>query len=127
MKRKGIQMKNLLFILLLLTTAMAQGEIIVERDFEMALYGDLDAQYNLGVRYENGLGVIQDYKNAATWYRLAAEQGHANAQYNLGAMYTNGQGVLQDYKVDSSFSRSVLITFFLFNIKFHQYSQVENS
>ena len=34
------------------------------------------AQYNLGVMYENGQGVPQDYKEAVKWYRLAAEQGY---------------------------------------------------
>ena len=56
------------------------------------------AQYNLGVMYDKGQGVPQDYKTAVKWYRLAAEQGYAGAQYNLGTMYDNGQGVPQDYK-----------------------------
>ena len=46
--------------------------------------------------YTEGKGVPQDYSEAAKWYRLAAEQGHADAQYNLGWMYDKGQGVLQD-------------------------------
>ena len=54
------------------------------------------AQYNLGLMYENGQGVRQDYAEAVRWYRKAAEQGNANAQYNLGVMYGNGQGVRQD-------------------------------
>ena len=59
--------------------------------------GLVRAQYNLGVMYDNGQGVPQDYKEAVKWYRLAAEQGLARAQYNLGVMYGTGQGVLQDY------------------------------
>ena len=38
--------------------------------------GDADAQFNLGVMYETGGGVLQDYAEAVRWYRLAAEQGH---------------------------------------------------
>ena len=34
---------------------------------------------------------------AASWYRKAADQGHAGAQFNLGAIYYSGQGVPQDY------------------------------
>ena len=64
----------------------------------LAEVGDEVAQYNLGVMYDNGDGVLQDYKEAVKWYRLAAEQGYANAQYNLGVMYDNGRGVPQDYK-----------------------------
>ncbi len=59
--------------------------------------GLADAQYNLGLMYQNGHGVPQDDAEAARWYRLAAEQGYADAQLNLGVMYENGLGVLQDY------------------------------
>ena len=65
---------------------------------ERAERGDAGAQFNLGVRYDQGLGVLQDFKEAAKWYRLSAEQGDNDAQYNLGQMYSNGLGVPQDYK-----------------------------
>ena len=55
--------------------------------------GDYIAQNNLGVIYEIGEGVPQDYKDAVKWYRKAAEQGHATAQLSLGLMYHYGQGV----------------------------------
>lgn len=58
--------------------------------------GNAQAQNNLGVMYDNGLGVPQDYKEAVFWYRKAAEQGDEQAQFNLGAMYDLGQGVPQD-------------------------------
>ncbi len=51
---------------------------------------------NLGQMYKQGEGVPQDYKEAASWYRKAAEQGFARAQTNLGYMYDQGHGVLQD-------------------------------
>ncbi len=59
--------------------------------------GGAKAQYNLGWMYDEGLGVLQDYKTAVKWYRLAAEQGIAVAQLNLGWMYKEGQGLPQDY------------------------------
>jgi TPR repeat protein len=37
--------------------------------------------------------VRQDHAEAAKWYRLAAEHGHALAQLNLGNLYETGQGV----------------------------------
>ena len=37
--------------------------------------------------YYYGRGVQQDYTAAATWFRKAAEQGHAYAQYSLGWVY----------------------------------------
>ena len=64
----------------------------------LAEAGDEVAQYNLAWMYDSGLGVPQDYKEAAKWYQLAADQGDADAQINLGFMYKNGEGVPQDYK-----------------------------
>ncbi len=55
------------------------------------------AQANLGIMYENGRGVAQDYAEAVRWYRMAAEQGNAIAQLNLGLGYAKGQGVPQDF------------------------------
>ena len=64
----------------------------------MLLGSDVAEQLqNLGVVYNTGRGVSQDdAAEAATWYRKAAEQGHASAQYNLGLMHSEGQGVPQD-------------------------------
>ena len=66
-----------------------------ERTKRLAEGGDKIAQYNLGVMYENGRGVPQDYKEAVKWYTKCAEQGAADAQYNLGVMYANGREVPQ--------------------------------
>jgi TPR repeat protein len=43
----------------------------------------------LGGAYYNGWGVPQDDAKAATWFRKAAEQGHAEAQFGLGAIYAH--------------------------------------
>ena len=64
----------------------------------LAEKGDVDAQTNLGLMYQNGWGVPQDDKEAVYWYKLAAEQGDAKAQYNLGVMYDVGEGVPEDDK-----------------------------
>jgi TPR repeat protein len=47
--------------------------------------------------YEKGDGVPQDYPQAASWFRKAAEQGAATAQNDLGTLYDHGQGVSQDH------------------------------
>jgi TPR repeat protein len=60
--------------------------------------GDAEAQFNLGVMYDNGDGVAQNYAEAVRWYRLAAKQGYAVAQNYLGAMYDNGEGVERDHE-----------------------------
>ena len=35
------------------------------------------AQFNLGIMYSNGEGVVQDYAEAVKWYKLAAAKGDA--------------------------------------------------
>ena len=59
--------------------------------------GDRAAQYRLGVMYERGKGVTQDYAEAEKWYRRSADQGYAQAENNLGYLYEIGKGVPQDY------------------------------
>ena len=63
----------------------------------LARAGHAAAQRNIGQLYRLGLGVPQDLKVAANWYRLAARQGLARAQSNLAAMYLRGEGVEQDF------------------------------
>ncbi|MGI9296864.1 MAG: trypsin-like peptidase domain-containing protein [Gammaproteobacteria bacterium] len=60
----------------------------------LAEAGIAEAQFNLGVLYDNGEGVAEDDREAARWFRLAAEQGNAKAQFNLGNSYYNGEGVV---------------------------------
>ena len=61
-----------------------------------ATQGDADAQGTLGVLYYEGLGVPQDFAEAARWFRKSAAQGLAMSQYNLGYLYEQGRGVPQD-------------------------------
>ena len=56
-----------------------------------------EAQFNLGLLYENGQGVPQDYLQARQWYAKAAAQGYAGAQSHLGRLYEFGHGVTEDY------------------------------
>jgi TPR repeat protein len=64
---------------------------------EKAQQGDAWAQCSLGWHYRVGRGVSRDYKEAAKWYRMAADQNDANAQFNLGCLYFFGNGVEQNY------------------------------
>jgi len=62
----------------------------------LAEQGHRDAQFNLGLLYENGFGVAVDAAQAARWYRRAAEQDDRQAQAYLGEMYAQGLGVERD-------------------------------
>ena len=77
------------------TTEPAQDDSI-EEVRTRANAGDTDSQYVLGHMFLLGLGGLQDYVEAAEWFRKAAEQGHAEAQFNLGLAHANGEGAPQD-------------------------------
>ena len=62
----------------------------------LAEQGNAAPQYNLGLMYEDGLGVKQDDSEAVKWFRKAAEQGNVKAQASLGKKYQDGRGVKQD-------------------------------
>ncbi len=70
-----------------------------KEDFEKILKeaesGDAGAQSDLGICYELGDGVTQDYVRAVDWYRKAAERGNVNAQFLLGECYIYGRGAEQ--------------------------------
>jgi TPR repeat protein len=57
--------------------------------------GDASAQYRLGLLYEGGVGVPQNYKKAKEWFEKAAKQGHVGAQADLGTLYLQGAGAPQ--------------------------------
>ncbi|MDX2488565.1 MAG: tetratricopeptide repeat protein [Gammaproteobacteria bacterium] len=59
--------------------------------------GGSDSQFNVGLMYEQGIGVSKDEKEAIVWYRKAAEQGNALAQFNLAVLYENGRGTAVDF------------------------------
>ena len=59
-------------------------------------YVDAEVQFGMGLQFATGAGAVQDYAQAADWYRKAAEQNHGLAQFNLGTMYARGQGVVRD-------------------------------
>ena len=58
--------------------------------------GDAEAQTNVGVIFEQGLGGEPNYEAAAIWYERAARQGDTQAQFNLGTLYEQGLGVEKD-------------------------------
>lgn len=58
-----------------------------------ARLGSVNAQRELGVMYATGdWSGPKDLAEAARWYRLAAEKGHAESQYDLGFMLLLGEG-----------------------------------
>ncbi|OGT80383.1 MAG: hypothetical protein A3H91_05195 [Gammaproteobacteria bacterium RIFCSPLOWO2_02_FULL_61_13] len=58
--------------------------------------GDVQAQTELAISYENAEGVPKDFQKAHSLYCRAAKQGYAEAQFRLGWVYANGRGVPRD-------------------------------
>ncbi|MGH8613739.1 MAG: tetratricopeptide repeat protein [Gammaproteobacteria bacterium] len=54
-------------------------------------------QVVIGLMYQGGEGVAQDYAEAMKWYRKAADQGNAKGQVYIGLMYSNGNGVSENW------------------------------
>lgn len=73
--------------------AEKQGPLKTKEEIAAALGNPL-VQANLAVIYAKK----QDYVQAATWFRMAADQGHALSQYSLGHLYDDGLGVKRDKK-----------------------------
>ena len=71
--------------------------------FEKAAAMNIGSAFNnLGIMYDLGDGVAQDYKKAIELYgkaiALSSTKGGTNAFYNLGLMYEQGTGVKRDRK-----------------------------
>ena len=59
--------------------------------------GLAQAQYNLGLLYESGIGVTRSLTAATEWWEKAAEQGHVDAQVQVGTQYFLGRGAPKDW------------------------------
>jgi TPR repeat protein len=61
-----------------------KGDSLATGEYRMAAeQGDALAQYNLGLKYENGEGVKKDINEAENWLHKAARQGYKAAQDEL--------------------------------------------
>ncbi|MFS8115580.1 tetratricopeptide repeat protein [Rhizobium jaguaris] len=93
---------GLLLCLVLSPPAYAQTDdgkaAFAKHDYRAALLnwqpraeqGDATAQYGLGRLYFSGLGVQPDFKQAAFWFRKAADQNNPYAERCLGLAYSLG-------------------------------------
>jgi len=65
----------------------------------LAVEGDADAAYTLGLQYycgDTNDGVAIDYGEAFKWFLESAGKNHANAQWFLGGCYAEGNGVTKN-------------------------------
>ena len=64
-----------------------------------AANGDPSAEFEVGARFAEGRGVLQDFKQASSWYTRAAQRGFALAQYRLATLQERGLGVSVDKRL----------------------------
>jgi len=82
-------------------SAYRSGDVALAAKFweKLSRLGDPEAQYNLGVLYATGQGVVANAKKAHQWFLAAAETGNPAAQYEVGKTYIEGAGVQRNPKV----------------------------
>jgi hypothetical protein len=68
----------------------------VNRVLNRAGAADSVAQYEMALRYADGEGVPQNYRDAMAWFAKAAANDNDNAQWKLGLGYMKGIGVPHD-------------------------------
>ena len=76
----------------------------MSNEYIIMVFGDMEAQYILGLSYYRGEGV-----EAVYWLEQAANQGDADAQYYLGVSYANGEGVEKILSKPSIGTKKLLI------------------
>lgn len=71
--------------------------------YSAANAGNAEAQYQLGICYEEGIGLEQDMSAAGYWFQEAARRfyeaaqvGNPQAQYGLANCCAEGRGVEKD-------------------------------
>jgi TPR repeat protein len=57
----------------------------------LARKGDAEAEYHVGMMYNNGIGTTRDTRQAFKWFQKSAAGGDALGAYKLGCYY-DGQG-----------------------------------
>lgn len=108
MKSARMLFLSLVLLAPMLTSASAQAPSSPTTVVDPALLasagaGNVDAEVKAGDAYAAGSGaqrdsrqLAADYKQAAFWYRKAADQGNISAQIHLADLYRDGRGVARD-------------------------------
>ena len=75
---------------------LVQRDEALEDLERLAEYGDVHAQYFLGLLYRNGGLLLPDAEQAAYWLELAAKRDLPAAQYALGKLYLSDDPEVHD-------------------------------
>lgn len=91
-------MKKYLYLLLVVSSLLFSSDVQQSfwETYTEALRGNKDAQFQVGVIFERGIGREQNQTQAAQWFEKSARQGNVDAQFNIAIMYASGRGVDAD-------------------------------
>lgn len=79
------------FFVLAIAPAFAGDEALFSRMLGLAQKGDAEAQYHVGMMYNNGIGTQRDLKQAFAWFEKSTAAQDPLGAYKLGCYY-DGQG-----------------------------------
>lgn len=65
-------------------------------DLQEADNGNINTQYEIGLKYLKGNGVERDNTRAFYWFEKAANQNHIEAQFSSGRLYARGKGIQEN-------------------------------
>lgn len=75
--------------------AFAENEDLFIKVKQLAEKGDAEAQYHLGMFYNNGIGTEENTKLAFEWFQKSAAGNDPLGNYKLGCYYSGqGQGIV---------------------------------
>ena len=88
-----------IMLALVLLTGTTRGQLPDFKETKArAEQGDPEAQYNLAVMHDMGIGAPKNYTESGKWYAKAAAQGVAEAQFQLGVRYyEHGKQAKENY------------------------------
>ena len=74
-----------------------------------AKLGNSPANYNIGICYHLGHGVVQDTKKAKYYWELAAIKGHVDARFNIGSLEVNPYKKIKHFLIASGFGSDLAV------------------
>ncbi|GES98902.1 kinase-like domain-containing protein [Rhizophagus clarus] len=75
-----------------------KGRKAFEMNKMLAEQGNINAKFQLGYCYDEGIGTEINKVKAFELYKIAAEKGNNEAQFNMSFLYELGEGVYKDEK-----------------------------
>lgn len=77
--------------------------LAIKNVFDLASKGDVNSIYKAGLYFQEGIGVRQNFREAAKFFDIAAQKGHKEALNSAGLYKRFGIGTKQDKKTAATY------------------------